>query len=404
MANKKQSSVPADLKKNNRSVILSVFKDGHEHTANDISSAVKLSRQTVMKTIQHYINKGIVVYTKKGDSTNFGGKRPDLFSLNPDKYLLSVQLWPDVIRFTLSNLRSEIIAQEAYDPSSFIMTTQSISEKAKAAREFVSSIITDIKNLCGIAISTPGIIDYNTQRLKFNSHNPNNSSNIGIADAFRPFFSDSTVILLENVGKMTARVWLHNPEMQGKRMLTVFSSWGISGSFINKDNIMNGHNSLIGEIGHMILDPNSSIQCGCGCKGCFEQLVSIITIRNKLRKELSEHKQSSLNKFDVNEITYKDIFSESEKGDLYAMEIMRYLAYYFSIFLHNITLSFDPSIVIFQGDYAFSDDYFQKMLLSYLNIFHYYSDEGPFQTIYDTRSIVELDVHGAITMLLDSLF
>ena len=72
-------ALPADLKFGNRTQVMGVFKDGGEYTVNDISERVGLSRQTVMKAVQLFVQKGIIVSAGKGCSTSIGGKRPELF-------------------------------------------------------------------------------------------------------------------------------------------------------------------------------------------------------------------------------------------------------------------------------------------------------------------------------------
>ena len=90
---------------------MEVFKTGGEYTANAISEQIGLSRQTVMKAIQFFVDKGIVVSTGKGDSTSIGGKRPELFSLAFDKFLLCIEIWPCHLRFVLLDLRFNMIDQ-----------------------------------------------------------------------------------------------------------------------------------------------------------------------------------------------------------------------------------------------------------------------------------------------------
>ena len=104
-------SFPADLKSVNRMQIMEVFKSGKEYTANDISEEIGLSRQTVMKAVQFFVEKGIIVSHGKGSSTNIGGKRPELFSLASNKYLMCISIWPDVLQFTLMDLRAGVVDQ-----------------------------------------------------------------------------------------------------------------------------------------------------------------------------------------------------------------------------------------------------------------------------------------------------
>lgn len=55
---------------------------------------------------------------------------------------------------------------------------------------------------------------------------------------------------------MTARPFLLEKDLAGKRVLVIFACWGLSSCLIEKGRILGGKNSLIGEIGHMIIDPS----------------------------------------------------------------------------------------------------------------------------------------------------
>ena len=87
---------------------------------------------------------------------------------------------------------------------------------------------------------------------------------------------------VENAGKCISRTILAEQEDPNRRILVLFTSWGISGALIQDGRILNGRDSLIGEIGHMILDPTDTEQCTCGSFGCLERLVSIARLRKRI--------------------------------------------------------------------------------------------------------------------------
>lgn len=398
-----QPALPADLKLSNRMQVMEVFKDGGEYTANAISEQIGLSRQTVMKAIQSFVDKGIVVSTGKGDSTNIGGKRPELFSLASEKYLLCIETWPCHLRFVLLDLRFKEIDQlllkqkPASDPNAMFQTVGKISTNLLLHNHI------PMESLCGVSISTPGIVNYKTNSLKYNSLCPDWGANIPIAETLRPFFAPSTPILVENVGKMTARSLLHTKELQSKRILVVFSSWGLSGCFIEHGKILHGKNSLIGEIGHMVLDPNDSERCGCGGYGCFERLIGNQHLQKEVLQTIDAFPHSMLNSFSIEDLTVETVFAASSHDDAYAQSIVSNWARYFAMALRNISLVFDPDLVVFYGDYAHADAYFREEFHSSLSAFQYYPESGPFTLQLDPTPIEDLDLRGSYVLLLDHI-
>jgi glucokinase len=61
---------------------------------------------------------------------------------------------------------------------------------------------------------------------------------------------------------------------------------GIGGGLIINGEIYRGQNRTAGEIGHMMLDRDSEIQCGCKQYGCFEALAS----RKAMARDLHRRK------------------------------------------------------------------------------------------------------------------
>ena len=74
----KLPAVPSALKYQNRQQILSCFRDHQEHSVADVVSRTGISKLTVMRAIQFFCGKNILVSSGKGESTEQGGKRPEL--------------------------------------------------------------------------------------------------------------------------------------------------------------------------------------------------------------------------------------------------------------------------------------------------------------------------------------
>lgn len=392
-------SFPADLKSVNRMQIMEVFKSGNEYTANDISGEIGLSRQTVMKAVQFFVEKGIIVSHGKGSSTSIGGKRPELFSLAGNKFLMCVSVWPDILQFTLMDLRAGVVDQ--------LSLRQTLSPDPRAALGKVGNLAAKLlkqngisgQMLCGVCISTPGIVDYKTNTLKYNALRPEWGINVPVGEILRPYFPAGTRMRVENVAKLTARPWLSE-----KRVLTVFSSWGgLSGCLMENGRILHGKNSLIGEFGHMILDPLSEETCGCGGRGCFQRLVSDEYLRKQVAAMIGAHPDSMLNNLRLDELTVRDVFHLSARGDGLARALVAELARTFSVAIRNITLVFDPETVVFHGDYANADDFFQEELFRHLSGFRYYG-QRPFSLELDPTPIETLNLRGAYALLLEMFF
>jgi len=399
------ATLPADLKLGNRMQILEFFQAGGERTVAEAAERVGVSRQTATKAIRFFIGKGLLVRAGKADSTSIGGKRAELFSLSPDRCLLCAALWPDRLRLSLVDLRFRLVEQFDEPQALPDSVEQALRRLGALSDELLARAGVAPDRLLGVCVSTSGIVDYRTGSLKYSSLAPGWGFNIPVAGLLAPYFPEGTPILAENVSKVVARSLLHEKEIRDRRVLAVFSAWGgVCASFIEHDRILNGRDSLIGEIGHMTLAPDDDERCGCGGYGCFERLVSDARIRRAAAEILARRPDSALGRAPLASLTVKDVFAASAGGDEGAREIDAGLARYFAMALRNVSLSFNPELVVFHGDYAWADDYFRARLYDNLRAFRYYPADEPFELRLDRRPIRELDLRGAYTLLLDRLF
>ena len=389
----------ADLKYGNRIQVIESFLSGGVCSANDISTTIGLSRQTVMKSIQFFLRSGLVISAGKGDSTHAGGKRPELFTLSPDKYFLCVTLWPQELRLHLftsgQQLKDRISLASPLPPNPI----DAIDNVGHLSHQLLDKHQIPLENLCAVSISTAGTVDYKTGRLKYSSQSPSWGTDVPLEAYLRPYFTPDTMIFLENAGKMTARPFLLEKELANKRVLVIFSSWGLSSCLIEKGRILSGKNSLIGEIGHMIIDPDDSETCGCGSHGCLERLVSVDRIRKLLQQHSAQFPNSPLLQTPVERVCIPQVFAASAAEDPLARYLVDYLARSFAAALRNVCLVFDPDLIVFQGDYAYADPYFDQRLREILQEFQYFPPDGPFEIHYDQRALSEMDVLGSYTAL-----
>ena len=294
---------PADLKYGNRIQVIETFLSGGVCSTNDISATIGLSRQTVMKSIQFFLRSGLLISVGKGDSTHVGGKRPELFALSPEKYFLCITLWPQELRLHLFTIGQQLKGQ--------ICLSRPLPPDPKAAMDHVGRLSVELleqyqippENLCAVSVSTAGTVDYKTGRLKYSSQSPAWGTDVPLVSYLQPYFAPNTMIFLENAGKMTARPFLLEKDLAGKRVLVIFACWGLSSCLIEKGRILGGKNSLIGEIGHMIIDPSDPETCGCGSHGCLERLVSVDRVRSILQQQAAHFPGSSLLQSDPEQIT-----------------------------------------------------------------------------------------------------
>lgn len=396
-------AVPSVLKHRNRRLILACFRDQSEHTVADIVSRTGISKLTVMRAIQFFCSKDILISTGKGDSTEQGGKKPEYFRFSCKKYLLTITLWPELLGLTLFDMNLQEVRQSSFEwiipatPAEAFDFVRSQSAVLMAEAGICS------QDLYGVSLSTSGIVDYENLVLKYSVHSPEWGTNIPVEAYLRDIFGETPYYFVENAGKSISRTILGEQEDPKKRILVLFTSWGLSGSLIQDGRILNGRDSLIGEIGHMVLDPTDTEQCSCGSNGCLERLVSIARLRKRIAAD-PPPVSSPLAKLAPESINLHHLFFASRQNDRYARKYVCYLAECFSALLRNVALVFNPETVVFVGDYAVADSYFDECMRQRFDQFHYLASSKPMEILYDQRPLPALDAKGGALALLNHFF
>lgn len=392
--------IPSSLKHRNRQLVLHCFLDHQEHTVADIVARTGISKLTVMRAIQFFCGKKILASSGKGESTELGGKRPEYFRFAYRKFLLTIMLWPETLGLTLFDMNLQEIRRSTFEwiiPATPEAAFSFVKEQARLLME-QTGITTE--DLYGVSLSTSGIVDYDTLVLKYSVHSPEWGSDIPVGTYLREIFGDIPFYFVENAGKSISRTILREQKDPSKRMLVLFSSWGVSGALIQDGQILNGRDSLIGEIGHITLDPSDPEVCSCGGHGCTERLVSVARLRKQVIAT-PPPPESPLSKIAPEEINLHHLFFASQQADPYARSYVTRLADHFSVLLRNIALVFNPEIVYFVGDYAVADQYFDRRIRENLSQCHYLASSSPIALRYDSRLLPHLDAQGGAIALLE---
>src|SRR5262249_13462973 len=126
---------------------------------------------------------------------------------------------------------------------------------------------------------------------------------------------------------------------------------GIGGGIVVNRQLWRGGDRAGGEIGRMFLDRESSIECGCGQKGCFEALAS----RKAIAEELGRRKQ----RFDPDDIRWElknlgsaELADYYADGDRDAIDVVTEAVKWWGKAVRNLLNILNPDIVFFGGGFV----------------------------------------------------
>ena len=395
-----QVAIPKELKVKNRQTVLASFLRGEPLTAVEISEKTRISRQTVQKSIEYFLGIDLLVPFGKGTSGSLGGKRPELYVLNPDLYFLAIQNREGGFVFSLTNLAGTVLRSGLCEHGD----NKTPEDIYRALSKYAESFFTaeERAHLLGVCYSLGGVIDRKTGRIRYNLAYMTMPSEEDLDyNRLTEIFPTARYAIVENDARIAAFATLkeHAERFADVQAITVFAGVGIAGGFFSDGKMIFGCHSLVGEIGHIIVDPADTELCKCGNHGCLERLVSIQRIRALLTRDPERYRQSALGGRAIDAIEYADVFEASGAGDALSREVSCYIARWFAAALKSIFVTFDPQTIIFQGYFAFADEHFKRALLDEVKQFLYYPANHKLELVFDRRSWAEVETIGAVAAL-----
>lgn len=358
------------LKQANRKVILNILRDSGEISVADLSREVNLSKPTLMIIINYYLKNGLVINTGKGDSTEEGGKKPNIYKFNEDGgYAVGMIISANKLTAVITNLKSKIL----YKTSVPLKTNEGFDSVLKKIIDSYNNLVNntniDRKRLVGLAIGAYGITNFTKGEVIFSPHFLSWGKNLNMKEKILEQIPDEIPVMVDNHSRFQVFAEkILGLAQEKNNIVAIQAGKGLVAGVIIENEIKRGNHYLIGEIGHMIVDPEAREICACGGKGCFEAMVSINRILRMAKEKYKEYPDSIIfNENSPDGIDIYDVFDASNKGDKLALDLMNDVINWFGIGISNIILMYDPQIVIIQGIFTKAGEYFLENLRKIIN-------------------------------------
>lgn len=133
-----------------------------------------------------------------------------------------------------------------------------------------------------------------------------------------------------------------------ENLVMVTLGTGVGGGIVLDGKIVTGSHGAGGELGHMPVVYDETATCGCGKKGCLEQVASATGIVKETVKLLQSEDMPSVLR-DNDNFTAKDVFDAAKEDDVLALKAVDKLGEYLGIALSHIACVVDPDVFIVGG-------------------------------------------------------
>ncbi|HEX8099974.1 MAG TPA: ROK family glucokinase [Actinomycetota bacterium] len=137
-------------------------------------------------------------------------------------------------------------------------------------------------------------------------------------------------------------------------MLLVTVGTGIGGGVVTGGRLLQGAHGFAGEIGHIIVEPGGP-RCGCGNRGCWEQVASGRALDRLGREAAQRQPESTLANMadgDPQKVDGRLVAAAAQAGDPVAVHVLREVGRRLGEGIAGLVNVLDPDVVVVGGGVA----------------------------------------------------
>ena len=288
------------------------------------------------------------------------------------KYYYGIDLGGTNIKYGLFSRDIELI-------DSFTCSTPKENQNQSVLNKIKEDVVQNIKkrkislkDIIGIGIAVPGPVK---KGIGINFPNLDFIKNKDVKKELSKLFDDTIKISVGNDASLAAFAEYKRMDSNVENIVFYTVGTGIGGGIIVNDRLIEGARGIASELGHIQMENDYPYECGCGKRGCLEQL-SASKGMISYYKELMKKDNIS---FDNEIITPKYIFDLAKKGDKNAITVVDRTAYYIALSAVNIAVILDPDMFIIGGGVSKAGDFLiDKIDYYYRRHARFTTDEIPF--------------------------
>ncbi len=339
----------------NKKVVLGLIKDNNEISRSALTKKTGLTPPSITRIVDDLIVKDRLVESLGVGDSN-GGRPPVIVKFrNADNLIIGIDLGATYIRGCLVDLYANFIS-EIQVPTELEMGFSSVMEKVVGVITKLSKRKAPDARIWGVGIGVAGLVNSETGVIE--SSPDFGWSNIDLRKELDkqldlPFFYDNSTRLMA-LGEL--KMGGHDNQ---KNFAVINIGYGIASGLVVEGNLVKGVSGFAGELGHILVDTNSSVQCKCGMYGCLEALASghriaslgklaLLNKRSDILKELSGDNE--------NLITAELVAKAAKKGDLVSIQIYDEVAEYLCMGIGTIANLLNPETVYIGGGISLNGD------------------------------------------------
>ncbi|MCD8141249.1 MAG: ROK family protein [Planctomycetaceae bacterium] len=355
-----------NIRLSNRRLILAAMRGGECFDVANLSTLTNLSKMTVHKVLDHYVDMGLVAPAGKGDAVGEVGKKPNLFRLNlRHRLIFSAQIFENSLLAAVTDLGATILAHRQMPFEKDTLLGDILDLARTAYDDMCAELKARTKSFAAVVLGASGVTDADEGIIHTSSHFASWGTRVPVREMLRARFPAIPRHHVDNWIRYQAyaELKLGAGRTCDRFMVIGTEADGVSAGLVEDGRLQHGRKGLAGEIGHMQVRFDSDEECACGGRGCLEPTVSLLRMQERVAAQAVRRPESSLfAEAGGNAITYHDIFRHADAGDALCREALDEVSAYMAMAINNAVQVFEPELVVIQGEFAAAGTYFLQRL------------------------------------------
>ena len=348
----------AEMRASNMGLILRHLRTHGGRSRARLASETGLSKATTSSLIADLADRGLV---REGAVVRGGtiGRPGQTVTLDGRGVVgVGLEISADYAALMAVTLSGTVVRESITPLDAAHLTIGTVLDRAAAQLErAVGSLRMAGAHVVGITVAAPGIIDYDTGKLRFA---PNLGWRgvplaAGLAERLGP---DAPPIRVENDAKLAALAEFDRVAPQGVLdLLYLTGEVGIGAGIVSAGRLVRGHAGFSGEVGHLPLDPTMT-PCTCGRRGCWETVVGLAAFLSLVADE-GDSLRDPTRPLEDRLLTLAE---RARAGDARVLQALTTIGDRLALGLGILVDVLNPRMVVLGGYYAF----FGEQLLPHL--------------------------------------
>ncbi|MBS1209423.1 MAG: family transcriptional regulator [Proteobacteria bacterium] len=297
-----------------------------------LADRLKLTRPTIGNLVDELIADGWLTEEKLGPTGSLG-RRPVALHIDEASRIL--------IGADINNQRVICVATTLEGEVRELSVTPTESGDADRVLDILASQVVSLwHRLCAsgckvsaMGIGVPGQVDAATGTLRYSESTGWNQ--LPVRDMLQARLHpagipDFPLLVQRAVGCIALYHFEYERREEEEPLLYVHVGNGVTAAVATSYSLMQGHNGMMGTIGHFVMDPEGP-PCRCGKRGCANTLISLQAVQKATGRPISEFRAANL------------------AGDPILARELRTAGQHFGTMLHNLSMVFKPARLFVGG-------------------------------------------------------